>query len=205
LDLFHSRQKIVKRNWLKIKIYEANWNGFINERSAIMSVIKGVGLLLATSLSAAASAQPSIVGTYRLISTKQTVVATGQVTTFGNSPIGFIMYGADGRMMDLVGDAQRPIPSSGTPDDATKARLYETMGGYGGTYTFDGEKVIHHIDIATRPAMVGTDVVRYVQARGDTLIFTTKAAPSPRDGVVVTLEFVWQKLPDSNTAAGMGH
>jgi hypothetical protein len=169
-----------------------------------MSIMRGVGLMLA-SISTAASGQSSIVGTYRLISTKQTVVATGKVTTFGNNPIGFIMYGADGRMMDLVGDADRPVPNSGALDDATKARLFDSMGGYGGTYTFDGEKVTHHIDIATRPAMLGTDVVRYVQRRGNTLVFTSKAAPSPRDGVVVTLEFVWEKVPDSNAISVSGH
>jgi hypothetical protein len=160
-----------------------------------MSIVKGIAIMSIASLSTAAAAQPDIVGTYRLISTKQIVVATGEVTPFGNNTIGYITYGADGRMMDLVGDADRPAPKTGKLDEATKARLFDTMGGYGGTYTFDGRTMIHHIDIATRPAMVGTDVVRYVERRGNTLVFTSEAAPSPRDGVVVKLEFVWEKLP----------
>jgi hypothetical protein len=170
-----------------------------------MSIMRSVGLILAVSLQTAAMAQPSLVGTYRLISAKQTVVATGKISSLGSNPIGFIMYGADHRMMVLLGDADRPAPKSGTLDEATKARLFNTMGGYGGTYTFDGQKVVHHIDIATRPQMIGTDAVRYVQFRGNTLVYTTKAAPSPRDGVVVTFEDIWEKLPDRNTPSKPGN
>jgi hypothetical protein len=167
------------------------------DRRIMMSVV----LLAACAVAVAAPPPPSLVGTYRLISTKQTVVATGKVAPFGDNSVGYIMYGADGRMMALVGDGnRRPTQSSNALDDATKVRLFDSMGGYGGTYTFDGKKVIHHIDIATRPAMVGTDVVRYIELRGDKLIYSTKAGPSPRDGVVVTLEFVWQKVPDGYLA-----
>jgi hypothetical protein len=161
-----------------------------------MFVSRMIGAMLAALISTAASAQFSLVGTYRLISAKQTVVATGEVTSLGHDPYGFIMYGADGRVMVLLGDAHRSAPPPGGLDNATKARLFDTMGGYGGTYSLDGTKVIHHIDIATRPVLVGTDAVRYVEKRGNRLILTTKAAPSPRDGVVVTFEDVWEKLPD---------
>jgi hypothetical protein len=157
-----------------------------------------VGAMLAAVVSTMASAQFSLVGTYRLISAKQTVVATGEVTSLGHDPYGFLMYGADGRVMVLLGDADRPSPPPGSLDDAAKGRLFDTMGGYGGTYSFDGTKVVHHIDIATRPVLVGTDAVRYVKKLGNHLVLTTTAAPSPRDGVVVTFEDVWEKIPNGH-------
>jgi hypothetical protein len=139
----------------------------------------------------------SIVGTYRLISSKETIVATGKTRRFGTNSIGYIMYGGDGRMMVLLGDRDRPSQIITDKDQAIKAQLYDTMGGYGGTYTFDGKKVVHHIDIATRPAMIGTDAVRYVEYRDNRLIYTSKPGPSPRDGVIVTFENIWERVPDS--------
>jgi hypothetical protein len=163
-----------------------------------MLVSRMIGALLAFLLSTAATAQCNLIGTYRLISARQTIVATGEVKSLGNDPFGFLMYGADGRMMVLLGDAHRQAPAPDALDDAAKARLFDTMGGYGGTYSFDGKKMVHHIDIATRPVLVGTDAVRYVEKCGDRLVLTTRAAPSPRDGVVVTFEDVWEKLPDGS-------
>jgi hypothetical protein len=171
----------------------------------MMSIIHLATLGLAASLATVAVAQPnpagafSLVGTYRLISTTQTVEATGQVTEFGHNSIGYIMYGADGRMMALVGDNDRPLRDPKDLDEKTKAMLFDTMGGYGGTYTFDGKKVVHHIDISTRQLFTGTDQVRYVEKRGNQLVYTAKG-PSPRDGVPVVMTVVWEKVPDNYLA-----
>ena len=48
------------------------------------------------------SAQEVLDGTWKLISSKRTTVATSAtVDTFGPDPQGYIMYGKDGRMMVL--------------------------------------------------------------------------------------------------------
>jgi hypothetical protein len=53
-------------------------------------------------------------------------------------------------MMTLVGEKGRPTPNPKTIDAATKVRLYDTTGGYAGTYSFDGETVVHHVDRSIR-------------------------------------------------------
>jgi hypothetical protein len=172
----------------------------------MMSIIRLAALGLAASLATAAVAQPkpaeafSLVGTYRLISTTQTVVATGEVKEFGHNSIGYIMYGADGRMMAMIGDKNRPVRDPKDMDDKFKAQLFDTLGGYGGSYTFDGKKVVHHIDISTRQLFTGTDQVRYVEKHGNQLLYTTAPSASPRDGVVVVFKSVWEKVPDNYLA-----
>src|SRR4051812_45333851 len=52
-------------------------------------------------------------GTWRLISSKRTTIATSAtVDTFGPDPQGYIMYGRDGRMMVLMARSDRPKPES---------------------------------------------------------------------------------------------
>jgi hypothetical protein len=152
-------------------------------------------ILIAVSLASAAVAQPQLVGTYCLVSMTEKVVATGEIKNYGVHPVGYISYSADGRMMTIIGDADRPSSDPGTLDDATRAKLYNSMAAYAGTYSFDGKMVTHHIDIATRQTMTGTSVIRYVEKRGDTLIYRAPAAPLPRDGEVVSIEAVWKKVP----------
>jgi hypothetical protein len=167
-----------------------------------MSILRWAIVGAAAMFAPGAASVPSLVGTYRLISAKEVVVATGEVKPFGTNSMGYITYGADGRMMTLLGDKDRPTLTftDKVKDEGIKARLYDTMGGYGGTYTFDGAKVVHHIDIATRPAVIGTDAVRYVEFRGNRLIYTTKPGPSPRSGAIVTFEDVWERVPDGYLA-----
>jgi len=47
------------------------------------------------------TAEDEIYGTYKLISTSQKVVATGEIVTLATEQ-GFINYGRDGRMMVVI-------------------------------------------------------------------------------------------------------
>jgi hypothetical protein len=142
-----------------------------------------------------------IVGTYRLISAKQTVTATGEVVDYAKEPFGFITYGADGRMMTIMGDHAELRSGSKPLDESDKARIYTAMGAYGGTYAFDGEEIIHYIDVATRPALMGTTLARHVEPRGNRLHYTSTGLPSPKTGVVVNMDVIWEKVPDGYLGA----
>ena len=73
-----------------------------------------IGVLLAFCAGVAAHAEDNsgIEGTYRLISSTRTIVATGQVEdAFGSDPIGYITYGKDHRMTVLIVKRDRPKPT----------------------------------------------------------------------------------------------
>jgi hypothetical protein len=42
--------------------------------------------------------------------------------------------------------------------------------------------------------------VRHVEVRGNRLICTTDAVPSPKDGVVTVVQGVWEKVPSDYLA-----
>jgi hypothetical protein len=55
--------------------------------------------------------------------------------------------------------------------DEEKVKLLESMSAYAGTYTADGEKVVHHVDTSWNGSWTGTDQVRFYKLEGDTLTY----------------------------------
>jgi hypothetical protein len=142
----------------------------------------------------ALAAEHELVGTYQLISSSTKYLDTGEVVPDQNVK-GFIMYGADGRMLVLNTYGGRPKPESyAKMTDEQRIGPFRTMLAYGGTYTFDGKTVEHHVDICWDEVRCGTTVVRDVTRDGDRLIYTTKPQPSPFNGRMIVVTLVWQKL-----------
>src|SRR6266852_4619747 len=139
-------------------------------------------LALGVCSSMSAFAQSGIEGTYRLISSTRTIVATGEVEdSFGKNPLGFIIYGSDHRMMVLMVRSDRPKPTFDGMTDGDRIKLFNSMAAYSGTYSFDGKTVSHSIDISWNGVLTGSKVVRSVQRDGQRLIYTTSPGPSPTD------------------------
>ena len=148
----------------------------------------------ASILSPALAADYDLPGTYELVSSSVKYLDTGEVVP-DQGARGFIMYGADGRMLVLNTYGGRPKPeSSEKMTDDQRIGLFRTMLAYGGTYTFDGTKIEHHVDICWDEVRCGTTVVRDVARDGDRLIYTTRPAPSAFNGRMCVYTLVWQKL-----------
>jgi Lipocalin-like domain len=135
-------------------------------------------------------------GTWRLISSTRTNAATGEtVNTFGAHPRGFITYTRHGRLSVLIASGDRPRPGNvQSMSDAERSKLYATMMAYTGTYKFDGQTIEHDIDIAWNEVWGGTKQIRDVKKDGDRLIYTTRPAPSPADGVMGYGTVIWEKV-----------
>jgi hypothetical protein len=74
-----------------------------------------------------------------------------------------------------------------------RAESFATVVAYAGTYTFAGDRVIHHVEAAWMQNFVKTDQVRTIvklQANGVTL----RTQPFLKGGVRVTQELVWERL-----------
>jgi hypothetical protein len=135
-------------------------------------------------------------GTYNLISSVRLILDTGQeVDAFGKNPKGLIMYGKDRHFLALITNDGRPKPESiGTMTDQQRSDLHRTMTAYGGTYTFDGKKVEHHIDLSWNEVWTGTTVIRDVRIEDDRVIYTSRPAPFGRDGKMSVVTLVWEKV-----------
>jgi hypothetical protein len=145
----------------------------------------------------AVAADLELVGTYEFVSASVTYQETGEVVpdVFGKEANGFIMYGNDGRMLVLITYAGRPKPGRTEKiTDEQRIALYNTMQAYGGTYTFDGKTVQHHVDICWDEVRCGTTVARDVERSGDTLVLRTHPGPFAMDGRIVVNTIVWRKV-----------
>ena len=118
-----------------------------------------------------------ILGTWKLQSLVYEVRATGQRSSpFGDHPDGYLSYSADGRMYAIGVVEDRPKPRDLVATDEEKVELQGSMFAYAGTYTADGEKVVHHVDISWNQSWTGTDLVRLYKLDGNTLTITADRA-----------------------------
>jgi hypothetical protein len=73
-----------------------------------------------------------------------------------------------------------------------RAAAFATLVAYAGTYSFTGDKIIHHVEIDALQNRVGSEQVRFVTLKGDRL--TLKTPPIMRGGESVTLELAWERI-----------
>ena len=78
-----------------------------------MTRVISVVLFTLTFSAGPIAAQEVLEGTWKLVSSTRTNTMTGATTdSFGPNPLGYIMYGKDGRMMVLMTRSDRPKPDS---------------------------------------------------------------------------------------------
>jgi Lipocalin-like domain len=142
----------------------------------------GVALTFALSLAAMAD-DNSIVGTWRIQSLVREVIATGErQNEFGEKPGGYISYQPDGRMFVMFVADNRIKPSSASPTDEEKVKLFGTLIAYSGTYVLDRDKVTHKIDVSWNQSWTDDEQVRFYKLEGKMLTITSAINKSPRDG-----------------------
>ena len=105
----------------------------------------------------ALAGEEEFAGNYELVSATRKILETGQIEdTFGKQPKGLAMYAPDGHFTILITYDGRPRPESiDKMTDQQRADLHRTMTAYGGTYTFDGSKVVHHLDMSRNEVWAG--------------------------------------------------
>jgi len=126
---------------------------------------------------------PDIVGTWRLVAAVARDAAGNTLPApFGPQAMGRVVFNADGRMMAVLCDGRREMPSG-------MARDYSS---YCGNYTFDGRRLITRVDAASDPARIGTDQVRDVHFEGERMVLR----PPPRQGVggPEQREITWERI-----------
>lgn len=76
---------------------------------------------------------------------------------------------------------------------AELAEAFTTFNAYAGRYTLEGNTVTHHLEVASIPNRVGTDLVRtFTMVSGNRVIL--KTSPVVKDGVLQVFELVWERL-----------
>ncbi|WP_245452552.1 lipocalin-like domain-containing protein [Bradyrhizobium forestalis] len=136
-----------------------------------------------------------VIGTWRLRSYVRERISDGhRHNQFGEAPIGYIGYAADGRMYAIFTRNDRIVPRDVVPTDQEGAELLSTMVAYAGTFSLGRNIVVHHIDTSWNQAWTGTDQVRYFMLEGDKLTVTTAPYRSYLDGSMGRSILVWNRI-----------
>jgi len=84
----------------------------MTRRHATVIILVWALLTLRDATPSLADDADKLIGTWKLVSAVSEELATGQKTNlYEGAPIGFITYGADGRVMTVIADSPRKKPS----------------------------------------------------------------------------------------------
>ena len=163
------------------------------------SIFAIASILLAVLPSGISQSKDALVGTWKLVSAT-TMTEKGEVTNtepYGKNPTGFLTYTSDGRMMAIIADGGRK-PFSALPASVEeRAEAFSTFFAYAGRYTVSGDRVIHHIEAASRQDWANTDQVRFVLKLEDNRLTlrTQPLVPSrAAKAMRILQEVVWDRL-----------
>jgi len=94
-------------------------------------------------------------------------------------------------MMVIFANPDRKPSAIPKATEAEAAELYRTMVAYAGTYSVEGDKVAHKIDVSWNQAWNGTSQTRFIDVKDDRLTIKTSAFISPflNKQIVATLVF----------------
>ena len=136
-----------------------------------------------------------LIGTWRLISWENRS-ANGEISyPLGKDAVGYIMYNPDGYMFVAMMRPNRTKFAAGDllrANAKEKARAASTYISYCGQYEFQGETVIHHVELSLFPNWVGVDQERLVEVRGTRLTLSTR--PMLLGGIQQTGHLIWERL-----------
>jgi hypothetical protein len=107
--------------------------------------------------------------------------------------MGYLSYSADGRMHVIGAANGRIVPHDAALTDEERVALLDTMFAYAGTYSVEGGKVTHHVDISWNEIWTGTDQVRSFKVNGNTLTISSRFV-DPASGMATQYVLVWSKI-----------
>jgi hypothetical protein len=118
----------------------------------------------------------SLVGTYRLVSVEHTDQDGNVGRPFGDNPVGYMTYTADGYMFVIMMRADRPTFPAGDILGGSvqeRADAFSSASSFAGRYRTSGDEVTYDLVAATYPNWVGTTQVRHFAFDGRRLVLTT--------------------------------
>jgi Lipocalin-like domain len=142
-----------------------------------------------------ADGKDKLIGSWKLVLAVSEELANGQKTNiYKGSPIGFITYGADGRVITIIADSARKKPAGAVATAAEAEALFRSMVAYAGNYTIEGNKIIHRPDVSWNETWTGTDQIREFKYDGERLILATSPSPNPFTGKMSVRTLAWDKI-----------
>ena len=143
------------------------------------SIALAIALAAMPSVAQPASADPNLVGNWKLQSwVMEDVESKDTKAVFGEQPNGYLVLTSSGRMMGLLTAQGRKAAQT----EAEREAAYRSMLAYSGRYRLEGEKFITKVDVSWNEAWVGTEQTRVYKVDGTKLQVLSLPAPNPSFG-----------------------
>jgi len=150
---------------------------------------------LSTAAEDADAVKHKLVGTWKLVSYIREEIPSGRTSdVMGPHPSGYLIYGADGRMMVIFVHSDRKKPGGAVPNQAESEELMKGLVSYTGTYAVLGDTIVHHVDVSWNEAWTGTDQTRFYKFEGNRLSLATTKSLDPVEGKLSVRMLIWERV-----------
>jgi hypothetical protein len=109
--------------------------------------------------------------------------------------VGYLIYTADGRFSVMISRAGRPGFAANDLFGGTMPERAQGFVAYAGRYRFDGDRVVHHVELSLFPNWVGSDQERAVELSGPV---DPERQPAAAWGKVAGARLVWERVHPSS-------
>jgi hypothetical protein len=134
-----------------------------------------------------------LVGTWTLASTEQHVENASGAVRVAN-PRGLLIFDAAGHALEIVTRAGRAAYAANQPTPAEAHVTFDNYAGFWGSYRLDDRagQIVYRPEGAVNPNIMGQDLPRTYELKGDRLTITAPAGESSAHGSV---RCVWERVP----------
>lgn len=134
-----------------------------------------------------------IEGVWKLKKYSRRFLDTGEVRS-DMLPQAYILYTPGGFMMSITVEENRQPPAGEVLTDAERVRLFKSIiSAYSGTYTVEGDTVIHDVEMSWNEAWTGTRQMRLFKVSGDELVIETTPRTAGTDTRLFINTLTWER------------
>ncbi len=134
----------------------------------------------------------ALLGSWKLISFELRLPNGGFSYPFGRDARGYVFYNAQGFMSAAFMGAERAKPQSADLADTSKTVNFDQFNAYCGRFEVKGDRVTHHVEVASLPQWCGLDQERIFKIDGDRLILETP--PLAIASQAPTAYLIWERV-----------
>jgi hypothetical protein len=146
-------------------------------RKGVLDLAAAFGVFAAIgSVTASAAPREGVVGAWSLVSFDTDEGNGASKPRFGQDPVGYLLYTADGHMAAVLAGTHRPelkSPSGSSSTEEQRTHALANFLAYAGRYDIRGDRVFHHVDVSVFTNLMGTTLERQFKIEGDVLTIRT--------------------------------
>jgi hypothetical protein len=114
---------------------------------------------------------------------------------FGEHPKGYLMFAPAHQMAVVINaEGRQPIPADSDKATELRSKLLMSMTAHAGPYQLIANKLVHQVEVAHDPKMVGKDLIRYIKVLDDDHMESTTPVMELGDGKRTTIVLTWQRV-----------